>query len=133
MTSLNPLLRAYGRFDVAQGRFTLYSQLGVKDDDINGYLKPMFSDLEVYDYQKDKNKGVMGQAKQTLIGTAAHSLKTARHTAGLRSRSTPLDQKRPLKETYRKLRDTERRSPITHDFRGGIGASAIPKGYPRSH
>ena len=31
MTSLNPLLRAYGRFDVAQGRFTLYSQLGVKD------------------------------------------------------------------------------------------------------
>ena len=75
MTSLNPLLRAYGRFDVAQGRFTLYSQLGVKDGNINGYLKPMFSDLEVYDYQKDKNKGVMGQAKQMLIGTAAHILK----------------------------------------------------------
>ena len=35
----------------------------------------MFSDLEVYDYQKDKNKGVMGQAKQMLIGTAAHILK----------------------------------------------------------
>jgi hypothetical protein len=31
MTPLNPLLRAYGRFDVAQGRFTLYSQLGVKN------------------------------------------------------------------------------------------------------
>jgi hypothetical protein len=75
MTSLNPLLRAYGRFDVAQGRFTLYSQLGVKDGNINGYLKPMFSDLEVYDYQKDKNKGMMGQAKQMLIGTAAHILK----------------------------------------------------------
>ena len=75
MTSLNPLLRAYGRFDVAQGRFTLYSQLGVKNANINGYVKPMFSDLKVYDYQKDKNKGLIGQAKQMLIGTAAQIFK----------------------------------------------------------
>jgi hypothetical protein len=75
MLSLNPLLRAYGRFDVARGRFTLYSQLGVVDGKINGYVKPMFSDLKVYDYQKDKNKGVIGQAKQILIGAAAHVFK----------------------------------------------------------
>jgi hypothetical protein len=75
LTSLNPLLRAYGRFDVAQGRFTLYSQLDVKDGRINGYAKPMFSDLKVYDPQKDKNKGVIGQTKQVLIGTAAHLFK----------------------------------------------------------
>jgi uncharacterized protein DUF748 len=75
LTSLNPLLRAYGRFDVAQGRFTLYSQLGVKDGNISGYAKPMFSDLKVYDYQKDKSKGLLGQTKQILIGTAAHIFK----------------------------------------------------------
>jgi len=54
LTSLNPLLRAYGRFDVAQGRFTLYSQLGVKDGNISGYAKPMLSDLKVYDYQRTR-------------------------------------------------------------------------------
>ncbi len=75
LTALNPLLRAYGRFDVAHGRFTLYSQLGVKDGNISGYAKPMFSDLKVYDYQKDKSKGLIGQTKQILIGTAAHIFK----------------------------------------------------------
>jgi hypothetical protein len=75
MTSLNPLLRAYGRFDVAQGRFSLYSQLGVKNGNINGYVKPMFSDLVVYEYQKDKNKGVIDQAKHMLLDTAGHVFK----------------------------------------------------------
>jgi uncharacterized protein DUF748 len=75
ITSLNPLLRAYGRFDVAQGRFTLYSQLGVKDRNLSGYVKPMFSHLEVYDYRKDKNKSLVSQAKQVLIGGAARIFK----------------------------------------------------------
>ena len=35
----------------------------------------MFSDLKVYDYQKDKNKGLIGQTKQILIGAAAHIFK----------------------------------------------------------
>jgi hypothetical protein len=35
----------------------------------------MFSDLVVYEYQKDKNKGVIDQAKQILIDTAGHVLK----------------------------------------------------------
>ena len=47
----------------------------VKDGNISGYVKPMFSDLKVYDYQKDKNKGLIGQTKQILIGTAAHIFK----------------------------------------------------------
>ena len=75
MTALNPLLRAYGRFDVAQGRFTLYSQLGVKNANMSGYVKPMFSDLKVYDYQKDKNKDLLSQAKELVIGAAAHIFK----------------------------------------------------------
>jgi hypothetical protein len=75
MTLLNPLLRAYGRFDVAQGEFTLYSQLGVTDGNLRGYVKPMFSNLKVYDYKKDKNKGLLAQGKEMLIGAAGHILK----------------------------------------------------------
>ncbi|MBV8056720.1 MAG: DUF748 domain-containing protein [Deltaproteobacteria bacterium] len=75
LTALNPLLRAYGRIDVAQGYFTVYSQIGVKNSRISGYIKPMFSDVQVYSYEKDKNKNVLQQAKSLLVGTAAHILK----------------------------------------------------------
>jgi hypothetical protein len=77
MTALNPLLRAYGRFDVAQGLFTVYSQLDVKDGDMTGYVKPMFSNLRVYDYEKDKNKGAIDQAKELIVGAAAHVFKNS--------------------------------------------------------
>jgi hypothetical protein len=77
MTALNPLLRAHGRFDVAQGEFTVYAQLGVKDRRITGYVKPMFSNLKVYDYNKDKNKGLLQQAKEMAIGAAAHIFKNS--------------------------------------------------------
>jgi hypothetical protein len=75
VTALNPLLRAQGKFDVAQGLFTVYAQLGVKNNHITGYVKPMFSNLKVYDAQKDKNKGVLQQAKEVLVGAAAHVFK----------------------------------------------------------
>jgi len=77
MRSLNPLLRAHGRFDVAQGQFTVYAQLGVKDRRITGYVKPMFSDLKVYDPNKDKNKGLLQQVKEMAIGAAAHVFKNS--------------------------------------------------------
>jgi hypothetical protein len=46
--------------------------LSIKDGYINGYVKPMFSNLEVYNYQKDKNTGVRHQARELVIGGASH-------------------------------------------------------------
>jgi len=77
MPSMNDLLRAYGRFDVAAGKLSVFSEVGVKDRDINGYVKPMFANLEVYDYQKDKNTGVLHQAKELVIGGAARVFKNS--------------------------------------------------------
>ncbi|MGA2410808.1 MAG: DUF748 domain-containing protein [Candidatus Binataceae bacterium] len=77
LPSLNDLLRAYGRFDVAAGQFTLYSQVSIKDGAISGYVKPMFANLRVYDYQKDKNTGVLHQAKELAIGAASHVFKNS--------------------------------------------------------
>jgi hypothetical protein len=78
LPSLNDLLRSFGRFDVAAGKLSVYSQLAVKDGNIDGYLKPMFADLEVYNYQKDKNTPILHQAKELVIGGAAHLLKSHR-------------------------------------------------------
>lgn len=75
LTTLNPLLRAYGRLDVAQGHISVYSQINVKNSRITGYVKPMFSDVKVYSYEKDKNKSLIQQAKSVVVGAAAHILK----------------------------------------------------------
>jgi hypothetical protein len=78
LPSMNDIFRAYGRFDVAAGKFSVYSEVAIKDGNINGYVKPMFSNVEVYDYQKDKSKPVLHQAKELVIGGAAHLFKNSR-------------------------------------------------------
>jgi hypothetical protein len=75
LTSMNDLLRAYGGFDVAAGQLSVFSQVAVKDGNMDGYIKPMFANLEVYDYQKDKNTGFLHQAKELVIGGAFHLFK----------------------------------------------------------
>jgi hypothetical protein len=78
LPSMNDLLRAFGRFDVASGKLSVYSQIAIKDGNIDGYVKPMFADLEVYNFQKDRNTPIMHQAKELAIGGASHLLKSRR-------------------------------------------------------
>jgi len=78
LPSLNDLFRSFGRFDVAAGKLSVYSEVAIKDGDINGYVKPMFANLEVYNYQKDKTSPITHQAKELLIGGASHLFKSHR-------------------------------------------------------
>jgi hypothetical protein len=56
MTTMNDIWRAYGKFDVVGGTLSIYSQIRVKDARIDGYVKPLFRDVNVYDPQQDKEK-----------------------------------------------------------------------------
>ena len=78
LPTMNDLLRAYGRFEVERGRFTVYSQLGVNDGSIKGYVKPMFSDLQIYSWSKDKDKSVLQQAYRLGLQGAASLFKNSR-------------------------------------------------------
>ena len=64
-------------FDVAAGKFSVYSEVVIKDGNINGYVKPMFANVEVYDYQKDKSKPLLHQAKELVIDGATHLFKNS--------------------------------------------------------
>jgi hypothetical protein len=77
LPTMNDILRAYGRFDVAAGQFSVFSDISTKDGEINGYVKPMFANLEVYNYQKDKNTGILHQAKELAIGGASRLFKNS--------------------------------------------------------
>jgi len=75
LPSMNDLLRAYGRFDVSAGLFALYMQMAVHDGDVTGYVKPMFSDLQLYNRAKDQSKPLTKQAYQLALAVAAKLLK----------------------------------------------------------
>ncbi|HEY3304311.1 MAG TPA: DUF748 domain-containing protein [Candidatus Binatia bacterium] len=71
MTSLNPLLLNAANFDVNEGSFSLYSEARVRDGQVNGYIKPLFKNLDVYDAEKDADKSFGQKLKQGLIGAVA--------------------------------------------------------------
>ncbi len=68
MPSMNDLFRAYGKFDVAEGRFFFYSELSVHDGAIQGYVKPFFKDMVVYDPGQDKDKSFAKKMYERVVG-----------------------------------------------------------------
>jgi hypothetical protein len=78
LPALNDLLRAYGRLEVAQGIFSLFSQIAVKEGQAQGYVKPMFSGLKVYSFKQEKHKPILHQAYEATVGALSHVLKNPR-------------------------------------------------------
>ena len=74
MTRMNDLLRAYGKFDVVKGTFSLFTELHVKNGQINGYIKPLFKDMDVYDRRQDKDKSIFRKLYEGLVGGIAKLL-----------------------------------------------------------
>jgi hypothetical protein len=74
LPSINDLLRAYGKFDVAQGTFSIYSEVKVRNGHIDGYLKPLFKDIKVYDPRQDAKKPVLKKLYEKVVGGVAHVL-----------------------------------------------------------
>jgi hypothetical protein len=104
LTSLNDLLRAYGRFDVQSGNVSIYSQASVKRGTISGYIKTLFSNVVVYNHEKDKGKPVLHQAYELMIGGATRLLKnhSTQQTATEISLNGKLDS--PTISTWEALR-----------------------------
>ena len=74
MRAMNDLLRAYGKFDVTAGLFSLYSELTVKNGRVEGYIKPLFKGMKVYDSRQDKEKNLFHQLYEGLVGGVAKLL-----------------------------------------------------------
>lgn len=71
MRAMNNLLRAYGNFDVTAGLFSVYSELRVKRGRVEGYIKPLFRDMQVYDARQDQEKSFFHKLYEGLVGDIA--------------------------------------------------------------
>src|SRR5215813_11302353 len=75
MTSMNDVVRAYGKFGVSQGQFSLFSELKVTDGNITGYVKPLFRDVRVGGDQPDESKSFSQKVRERVIAVLASILK----------------------------------------------------------
>jgi hypothetical protein len=76
LTTMNDMLRAYGKFDVTAGQFSFYSQLRIKNDHIDGYVKPLFSGMKVYDPEQDRQKSFFHKLYEAIVGGVAKLLES---------------------------------------------------------
>jgi hypothetical protein len=67
MTAMNDIWRAYGKFDVVGGSLSIYSQLRVKNARIDGYVKPVFRDVNVYDKKQDAKKPLLKKLYEGIV------------------------------------------------------------------
>lgn len=77
MPTMNDLFRAYGKFDVAAGRFSFFSEISVKNGSVEGYVKPLFKDMDVYDKRQDKDKNLFRRMYEGLVGGISKLLENA--------------------------------------------------------
>jgi hypothetical protein len=75
LVALNNFLRAYGKFDVERGRFSLYTSVASKDGNYDGYLKVFFENLNVFAWEKERQKNAVQIFWQAIVGTVTTILK----------------------------------------------------------
>jgi hypothetical protein len=66
--AFNDVLRAYGDLDTHTGMFAFFSELSVKDNRIQGYVKPLLKDVEVYDPKQDQDKALTKKLYEAVVG-----------------------------------------------------------------
>ena len=74
MTRMNDLFRTYAKVDVSGGRFSFYSEIAVKNGHVNGYVKPLFEDVNVYTRAQDKSKGLFKRLWEGIVEGLANLL-----------------------------------------------------------
>ena len=93
MRTMNDMLRAYGKFDVAAGNFSVFSEIKVKNQRIEGYVKPLFSGLDVYDPEQDREKGLGRKLYEKVVEGVSKVLKNVprREVATVATISGPVE------------------------------------------
>jgi hypothetical protein len=79
MVALNDLFKAYGKFDVDRGLFSLYTSVAVKNGAYDGYVKVFFEDLKVFAWEKERHNNFVKVFWEAIVGTLATVLKNQPH------------------------------------------------------
>jgi membrane protein len=67
VAALNKLLEAHGQLAAKQGTFAFFSDMRVKHNHIDGYVKPFLKDVQVYDPEQDADKKTMKKLYEAVV------------------------------------------------------------------
>jgi hypothetical protein len=77
VTKINQLARTYGKFDFERGWFDLVVEVDCKEGLMQGYVKPLFRNLQIFTIQDLKEDNVIELFWEALVGTTTQVLKNA--------------------------------------------------------
>jgi hypothetical protein len=75
LTTLNRLLQDVAGFDVSAGSFAFYSQASIRQSHVQGYIKPIFTDVKVVDPDRQGREALVKRIKERLADLVARILK----------------------------------------------------------
>ena len=78
LRQLNDFASAYGKFDFNAGHGDLVIEAQAENGRLNGYIKPLLRDVDVFNWQQDvqdKDKGFFRSVWEALVGTSENLLK----------------------------------------------------------
>ncbi|MBV4490393.1 DUF748 domain-containing protein [Pseudomonas oryzicola] len=78
LRKLNDFASAYGKFDFNAGHGDVVIEAEATDGRLNGYIKPLLRDVDVFDWQQDvqeKDKGFFRSVWEALVGATETVLK----------------------------------------------------------
>ncbi|MCQ4326814.1 hypothetical protein CXK94_06475 [Stutzerimonas stutzeri] len=81
LKQLNDFSRAYGKFDFAAGDGDLVLEVEATDSRLDGYIKPLLRNVEIFDFQQDianEDKGFFRGIWEALVGTGEETLQNQR-------------------------------------------------------
>jgi len=73
--TMNDVLRAHAKVDVASGVLSVFSEINVKNGRVLGYVKPLFKDLNIYDKEQDEDKKLSAKLKEKAADLVAKVFK----------------------------------------------------------
>lgn len=71
LPALNDFLKAYGKFDVARGKFAAFSSFAATDGHYDGYVKVFFHNLDVFEWKKERGKNILEVFWEAIVGAVS--------------------------------------------------------------
>lgn len=78
LRNLNDFASAYGKFDFSAGHGDVVIEAQAENGRLNGYIKPLLRDVDVFDWQQDvenKDKGFFRSVWEAVVGASETVLK----------------------------------------------------------
>jgi hypothetical protein len=75
MLAMSKIFQAYGKFDIKKGEFSFYSEMTIRNNRVQGYVKPIFKSMEVTDLSTPEQKNLSHKLHMAAVKVVTKVLK----------------------------------------------------------